>query len=96
MELIIIIAESLILIFATVAGIIALKMYDFVRGGQLGASWRWLIGAALFFAIMEILEIVSKTGYINFPNIEFAIVILKALLAFFLMFGFISYKKSLA
>jgi len=95
MELITIIAESLILICAVVVGILALKMHDLVKGGQLVSSWRWLIGAAVFFCIMEILEITSKMGYVEFANLDFAILLLKALLALFLMLGFLSYKRSI-
>lgn len=95
MELVLIIAESLILICAVIAGILALKMYDLVKGGELGTSWRWLIGGAVFFCIMEVLEITNKMGYLEFTNIEFAITLLKALLALFLMLGFLSYKRSI-
>lgn len=95
MEIINIIAESLILICAVIVGIIALKMHDLVKGGQLVTSWRWLIGAAVFFCFMEILEITHKMGYVDFDNIDFAITILKALLALFLMLGFLSYKRTI-
>jgi hypothetical protein len=95
MELVLIIAESLILICAVVVGILALKMHDLVKGGQLVSSWRWLIGAAVFFCVMEILEITNKMGYVEFANLDFAITLLKALLALFLMLGFLSYKRSI-
>jgi hypothetical protein len=95
MGLVEIILESLILIFAIVAGIIALKLHDLVKGGELGASWRWLIGAAVLFSIMECIEITTKIGYLNFTNIDFAISLIKAFVAMFIMLGFISYKRTL-
>jgi hypothetical protein len=96
MEIFSIVIEAIILFCALVAGIFALKLYDLVKGGQLGPSWRWLIGAAVFFAIMQIIEITHKVGYVSFENLDFAILLLKALLALFLMFGFWSYKRSIS
>lgn len=95
MEILIIIFESLTLIFALIACVTALKLHDFVKGGELGASWRWLIGAAVVFSIMEVLEITNKAGYLQFTNYEFAIILMKAITALFIMLGFLSYKRSL-
>ncbi len=96
MELVMIIFESLILIFAFVAGIVALKMHDMVRGGDLSASWRWLIGGAIFFMIMEVLEITNRMGYVDFTNFDFAIILIKAVTALFIMLGFLSNYRSLS
>lgn len=93
MDLYQLIIEIVILALALLCGFFAIRLYLYIKGGELARSWRYLAGAAFFFAIYQIVNISNITGRIVVQ--DWIIQGIKILFILFLTIGFFVYKRTL-
>ena len=54
--------DTLTLFFLLLAMFFALQLQSYLKGGEMMVSWRWLSGAAIFFALAKLLEIANLSA----------------------------------
>jgi hypothetical protein len=75
------------------AGVVCLKIYNLLRGGDLGLAWQTLAFALLFLAAALLVEIFGGAGWIGMPT--YVAALLKLLGALGLMFSFLRFSRVL-
>jgi hypothetical protein len=93
MDLTQLISEIIILALALVCGFFAIRLYLYIKGGELAKSWRYIAGAAFFFALYQLINISAITGYISVQI--WVLQLVKILFIIFLTLGFFVYKRTL-
>ena len=74
-----------------VAGFVCLKLYNSLRGGQLGAAWQSAAYALLFFSAALIVETCVGAGWFEAPN--YMTGVLKLIGATWIAFSFMRFSK---
>lgn len=74
-----------------VAGVVCLKLYSSLRGGQLGSAWQSAAYALLFFSAALILETCVGAGWFSVP--DYMTGILKLIGAAWIAFSFMRFSK---
>lgn len=83
--------DTLTLFFLLLAMFFALQLQSYLKGGEIMVSWRWLSGAAIFFAIAKLLEIANlSASVVLIPWLVRAVYFFAAI---FLAMGFYQQKK---
>ena len=93
MEIYYLVSEIVVLVFALICGFFAIRLYLYIKGGELASSWRYLAGAAFFFSIYQLVSISNITGQLTVQ--PWVIQLIKILFILFLAMGFFVYKKTL-
>jgi len=93
MDLYQLISEIVILALSLLCGFFAIRLYLYIKGGELARSWRYLAGAAFFFAIYQLVNISNITGQLMVH--AWIIQVIKILFIIFLTIGFFVYKRTL-
>ncbi len=88
-----IVVDTLTLLFLFCAAIFGLRLYHFMRGGEMSFTWRWLIGASVLFVIGKVVELAHLAG--DLPSYDWLLRIIYMLVSLFLAMGFFRQKKIL-
>jgi hypothetical protein len=73
------------------AGVVCLKIYSMLKGGDLGMAWQTLAFTLLFFGVAMLVEILGGAGWIGIP--PYVAALLKLLAAVGLVFSFLRFAK---
>ena len=73
------------------AGLVCLKIYSVLKGGDLGMAWQTLAFALLFMCLALMVEIMGGAGWIGIP--PFVAALLKLLAALGLVFSFLRFAR---
>ena len=73
------------------AGVVCLKIYSAVKGGDLGMAWQTLAFALLFFGVALLVEMMGGAGWIGIP--PYVAALLKLLAAVGLVFSFLRFAR---
>lgn len=73
------------------AGVVCLKIYSSVKGGDLGMAWQTLAFALLFFGVALLVEMLGGAGWIGIP--PYVAALLKLLAAVGLVFSFLRFAR---
>jgi hypothetical protein len=73
------------------AGMVCLKLYALLKGGELGASWQTLAYALFFLSVALLVEMISSAGWLVMPS--YVTAVLKLLGAVGLVVSFLRFAK---
>ena len=74
-----------------IAGIVCLKLYSALRGGQLGSAWQSAAFALLFFSVALTVETCVGAGWFGVP--QYTTGVLKLIGAAWIAFSFMRFSK---
>ena len=89
-----ILIDSLTLLAAIIATLLAGQLYGLMKGGEMVAAWRYLAGAAIFFGVSKILQL-AQALYPDWHLGNWVVELSRLVCAIFLCMGFWSQKRIL-